>query len=218
MEIAFPPSPFSPQPIIKHLTMKLITSKILAATVLLAAANSMFALTFTASTVTVSQGNGNAPSIPANILYSAYNPTHNGYTEGGTKANAYSTDDLGDTRVKVEDNGPGSTINVGSLSSLYLLAIGESDANPDWKVFDLKALGWNGSDDLRLDKIFNSPGFTVHNITFPIYYDINALYISSTPFGNGDAVVARTPDAGSTLVLLGSALAALGLVSRRRKS
>lgn len=65
---------------------------------------------------------------------------------------------------------------------------------------------------------FNSGGYGGNeNNNWDFYLDSAVLNANVTRTTN-DAPPARTPDAGSTLVLLGSALAALGFVARRRKS
>jgi hypothetical protein len=71
----------------------------------------------------------------------------------------------------------------------------DGSANPAWYLFNLTALGWNGTDDLVFQNFWPGTGAISHV----------SLY---------DAP-ASVPDSGLTIVLLGFALLATGLLKRK---
>jgi hypothetical protein len=78
-------------------------------------------------------------------------------------------------------------------SSIFLY-VKDGNANPAFYIFNLSALGWNGTDDLVLSGFWPQQGAISH-ITI----------LTGT----------QVPDAGGTLALLGLAIGSLGLVRRK---
>lgn len=78
----------------------------------------------------------------------------------------------------------------------YLL-VKDGNHSPWWYLFNLTSLGWNGTDDLVLSGFWPNGGAISHV----------ALY--------GPCTTVKTPDGGSSLILLGAALSAIGLVRRK---
>jgi VPDSG-CTERM motif len=77
----------------------------------------------------------------------------------------------------------------------YLL-VKDGSQTPAWYLFDLTALGWNGTDDLVLSGFWPNQGAISHV----------SLY---------DGAGTGVPDAGTTLALLGVGISALGFARRR---
>lgn len=197
--------------------MKLLTaSKILSAAILaIGLTGSAFGLTITASTVAAASGNdgpGPDPQTATQVkaalglsynLTELYWATQN--SDGGSFDPSYrATFSASDTDVSIDDVG---TPVISGYNSLFLLAWGDNLANPDWKIFNIT--GWNGTDNIFLDRIFPKPGDNNK-------YDMELVKIfgGNAPQQPNNGV----PDTGSTALLLGSALLGLALYSRRKSA
>jgi len=179
---------------------------------------SAFGLTFTAASVAAASGNdGPGPDPLTNVQVKAalglsYNLTElywatgsGDSNDGGSFDSSYRTTfSASDTDVSIDDVG---TPIISGYNSLFLLAWGDNDANPDWKIFNIT--GWNGTDNIFLDRIFPKPGDNNK-------YDMELVKIfgGNAPQQPNNGV----PDSGSTALLLGSALLGLALYSRRRSA
>lgn len=191
-------------------------SKILSAAMLaIGLTGSAFGLTITSATVAAASGNSNDPSSAADVkavlslgynLSELYSATYvdrlllpDYIDEGGSFSGSYGASFTnGRTDVAINDN---NTPVIGGYNALFLLALANDDANPDWKIFNIT--GWNGTDVVSVDSIFGN-----YNIEKVAIFGGNAQQQGN----NG------VPDSGSTAVLLGSALLGLAIYSRRKSA
>jgi len=199
-------------------------SKILSAAMLaIGLTGSAFGLTITSATVAAASGNSNDPSSAAEVkaalslgynLSELYSATYvdrlllpDYVAEGGQAGYvaAYQTSfTASQTDVSIDDVAAGT---ISGFNSLFLLALGDDDANPDWKIFNIT--GWNGTDNIFLDRVFpdgNNPnGYNTETVK---------IFGGNAPQQPNNGV----PDSGSTAVLLGSALLGLAIYSRRKSA
>lgn len=123
-------------------------------------------------------------------------------TDSGPFADSYNTtfsndaDDPEDADI-VHVNGEPS---IPPQDDCLWLLVKDGSQSPAQYLIDLSALGWNGTESLNLTGFWPQQGAISH---IAIYGTVN---------GNG------VPDGGLTIVLLGAAISAIGLVSRRLKS
>jgi VPDSG-CTERM motif len=118
-----------------------------------------------------------------------------GGSESGSFASSYTT-----TFSPNDDDATGFKIDYISGSSIsanpvYLL-VKDGNSNPAWYLFNIT--GWNGTDDIDGSGFWPQKGAISHV----------SIYGTSRP-GNG------VPDGGVTLLLLGSAVAGLGMLRRK---
>ncbi|MBL9211644.1 MAG: VPDSG-CTERM sorting domain-containing protein [Opitutaceae bacterium] len=181
-----------------------------AAALALGLTGSAFGLTFTAASVAAASGNSNDPSSASQVktalglsydLTELYRATQSG--DSGTFDDSYRTT-FSSSNTDVSVDNVGSPV-ISGYNSLFLLAWGDNDADPDWKIFNIT--GWNGTDNIFLDRIFPKAGD-------PNKWDMELVKIfgGNAPQGPNNGV----PDSGSTAVLLGSVLLGLALYSRRK--
>jgi VPDSG-CTERM motif len=109
----------------------------------------------------------------------------------GSYQTSFSPDATDATGFKI-DYISGSSI---SANPVYLL-VKDGNSNPAWYLFNIT--GWNGTDDIDGSGFWPQKGAISHV----------SIYGTSRP-GNG------VPDGGVTLLLLGSAVAGLGLLRRK---
>lgn len=83
-----------------------------------------------------------------------------------------------------------------SSNPAYLL-VKDGNQSPAWYLFNLTALGWNGTADLKLTGFWPSNGAISH----------------VSIYGNGGTT--RVPDGGVTVALLGVSLLGLGAIRRK---
>jgi hypothetical protein len=94
--------------------------------------------------------------------------------------------------------GSGSVIS--GFSSLYLY-VKDGNQDPGWYLFDLNngSSTWNGIEDLILQNFWGNPNGSISHI---------AIYGARTD------QTTSVPDGGSALILMGSALASIGMLRR----
>jgi len=188
-------------------------SKFLSAAMLaIGLTGSAFGLTFTAASVAAASGNTGDPSTATevkNALGLSYNLTElyraTQFGDTGTFDSSYRTT-FSSSNTDVSVDNVGNPV-ISGYNALFLLAWGDNDADPDWKIFNIT--GWNGTDNIFLDRIFPKPGDNNK-------YDMELVKIfgGNAPQQPNNSV----PDSGSTALLLGSALLGLALYSRRRSA
>lgn len=113
--------------------------------------------------------------------------------ESGALAGSYNTVFL---NTPTDPSGATITYTGGAvLADTRFLLVKDGNATPAWYLFNLTALGWNGTDTLNLANFWPNQGAISHV----------SLY------GGGTSV----PDSGTTVALLGASLLALGMLRRR---
>ena len=117
-----------------------------------------------------------------------------GGAESGSLAGSYQTTFNAD-----QSGGTIDYISGPIVSPTAYLLVKDGAQNPGWYLFNLTALGWNGTDDLVLSGFWPDQGSISHV----------SLYGGS---GGGQTGV---PDGGSTVALLGLALAAVAVARRK---
>jgi hypothetical protein len=183
--------------------------KILATVGALGLASSALALSITpdSGTFNVSRWEGNQtgqPQIDAVIggiignSTEQYKQNVGDGSDTGAFAGSYTT-----TFVNTPSDPSGALIHyVGSPAAVlpdtrYLL-VKDGDQTPAWYLFNLSALGWNGTDDLVLSGFWPNQGAISHV----------ALY-TGTSGGPG------VPDGGATIGLMGMSLVAVEILRRK---
>src|SRR5262245_26935388 len=119
----------------------------------LAAASVANALTINQGTAFVQSGNGSAPTTATAInsllsmsLSHLYQDTST-TSDSGTYASNYSMSFSGSDADL--DWGGGANAFITGFSQLYIVVVGESAADPDWKVFNMTGgLAWDGKAQL----------------------------------------------------------------------
>ncbi len=206
--LGFPLQSFNYTHMIKNNIIKTLAACALA----VGLSGSAFGLTFTAASATAASGDSNDPANAADVkaaLGLSYNLTELYWAsqggDGGTFDSGYSTNfTASNTDVTVSDTG---SPNISGYGALFLLALGDDDASPDWKIFNIT--GWNGTEQIFLDRVFPKAGDSNK-------YDVEKVIIfgGNPPQQPNNGV----PDGGSTALLLGSALVALGFAARRKRA
>ena len=118
-----------------------------------------------------------------------------GGAESGSLAGSYQTTFNADQSGGTVDYISGPIVN----PTAYLL-VKDGAQDPGWYLFNLTALGWNGTEDLVLSGFWPNQGSISH------------ISLYGGPGGGGQTGV---PDGGSTVALLGLALAALAVARRK---
>jgi len=179
--------------------MKKILSVLLAAGL----ACSAFALDINplSGTLNVTRWEGNQTSqaeidafIAAFLGASTFQYTQDqGGGESGALAGSYNTVFL---NTPTDPSGATVTYTGGAvLGDVKYLLVKDGNQVPAWYLFNMTALGWNGTETLNLSGFWPAQGAISHI----------SLY------GGGTSV----PDSGTTVALLGASLLALGMLRRR---